>query len=259
MTLFGGCNGGGSPRKIITYLAVVKKFAKKLLERFGHVWLIDWTNDCADDVWTVRLAFYDLESERREEEDAEITARLMELYNDEEPQHEFGVAGQAVEMLAGLVGGTPVHDKIKGFDIHSIDVNGDRYRFVIVRRIEDNLVVYKNDEHDEFFAFDSDLSSEKFQKQKDEFVSKFAIADGAENVVGSVENSSDINEAEPDIGGEKSDTVPKTGVKLWIDDIREAPKGFKWIKSVNEFIDYCCEHGVGNITLYDTDHDAGDF
>ena len=86
VTLFGGCNGGGSPRKIITYLAVVKKFAKKLLERFGHVWLIDWTNDCADDVWTVRLAFTDLESEKREEEDAEIAAKLTELYRDEEPQ-----------------------------------------------------------------------------------------------------------------------------------------------------------------------------
>lgn len=69
----------------------------------------------------------------------------------------------------------------------------------------------------------------------------------------------DLSEAGADIGGEKSDTVPQEGVKLWIDDIREAPKGFKWIKSVNEFIDYCCENGVGNISLYDTDHDAGDY
>lgn len=176
VTLFGGCNGGGSPRKIITYLAVVKKFAKKLIERFGHVWLIDWTNDCADDVWTVRLAFTDLESEKREEEDAEIAAKLTELYSDEELQQELGVAGQAVE-----------------------------------------------------------------------------------KAVVSADGGSDMNEAEPDIGGEKSDTVPQEGVKLWIDDIREAPEGFKWIKSVNEFIDYCCEHGVGNITLYDTDHDAGDY
>ena len=89
---------------------------------------------------------------------------------------------------------------------------------------------------------------------------EFGVAGQAvENAIDSADVGSDINEAESDIGGEKSDTVPDTGVKIWIDDIREAPEGFKWIKSVNEFIDYCCENGVGNISLYDTDHDAGDY
>lgn len=68
-----------------------------------------------------------------------------------------------------------------------------------------------------------------------------------------------LEEAEKDIGGKKSDKVPDNGVKIWIDDIREAPNGFKWIKSVNDFIDYCHENGIDNVSLIDTDHDAGDF
>jgi hypothetical protein len=75
-----------------------------------------------------------------------------------------------------------------------------------------------------------------------------------------VENiKSTTNEADSDIGGKKSDTVPKNGVKIWIDDIRKAPEGFLWIKSVNDFIDYCYKNGIDDVTLIDTDHDAGDF
>ena len=47
-------------------------------------------------------------------------------------------------------------------------------------------------------------------------------------------------------------------MKLWIDDIRPAPAGYRWCKSVNE--------AKGNILVYenvieliDIDHDAGDF
>lgn len=65
---------------------------------------------------------------------------------------------------------------------------------------------------------------------------------------------------EKDIGGEKSDKIPENGIKIWIDDIREAPAGFKWFKSVNEFIDWCHEHGTfDDVSLVDTDHDAGDY
>lgn len=265
ITIFGGCNGGGDNKKLVLYLAAVKKLVKRLVEKFGHVWLIDWDNDCLDDVWTLRLGLVDVETEKLNAEDREIEQVLDQLdaedieyhaklansdlsslssVSDADKKEDFSVAGQAVDMLAELVGGKPLHEKVKGFDIHLIEHGGDRYRFVIVRRLWDNLVVYKNDEPDEFFAFDSDLSSEKFQQQKAEFIRKF---------------SGEVSEAEHDIGGEKSDTVPKTGVKLWIDDIREAPKGFKWIKSVNEFIDYCFANGVGGITLFDTDHDAGDY
>lgn len=69
----------------------------------------------------------------------------------------------------------------------------------------------------------------------------------------------ELAEADADIGGQKSDSIPANGVKIWIDDIREAPAGFKWIKSVNDFIDYCYENGIDNVTLIDTDHDAGDY
>ena len=54
-------------------------------------------------------------------------------------------------------------------------------------------------------------------------------------------------------------------LKLWIDDVRSAPEGYKWIKSVNyaiQFItyiesnyDWMCQ----TIDLIDVDHDSGDF
>lgn len=155
ITVFGGCNGAGTERKLVTYLAVVKKLVKKLLEQFGHVWLIDWSNDCADDVWTVRLAFHNVNDKKENDNLKEIYDRLMGIYRDEE---------------------------------------------------------------------------------------------------------GNIQEAEKDIGGEKSDEVPENGIKIWIDDIREAPDGFKWFKSVNDFIDWCHERNdFSDVTLIDTDHDAGDY
>lgn len=47
--------------------------------------------------------------------------------------------------------------------------------------------------------------------------------------------------------------------KLWIDDVRPAPNGYLWIKSVNDFIDYITEHGIQDIIVFDFDHDAGDY
>lgn len=57
--LYGGTNGSQDTRITLAYLAVVRKFAKKMLDDgvAEDIWLIDWKNDCADDVWTVRLAF----------------------------------------------------------------------------------------------------------------------------------------------------------------------------------------------------------
>jgi hypothetical protein len=51
-------------------------------------------------------------------------------------------------------------------------------------------------------------------------------------------------------------------MKLWIDDVRPAPDGYWWCRSVNEakriitdpHIQYCHE-----IKLIDMDHDAGDY
>ena len=47
--------------------------------------------------------------------------------------------------------------------------------------------------------------------------------------------------------------------KLWVDDVRPAPSGYIWLKSVNGFIDYMVEHGLDNVLVVDIDHDAGDY
>lgn len=71
----------------------------------------------------------------------------------------------------------------------------------------------------------------------------------------------DLKEADKDIGGDvwdKADDVE--GTKIWIDDIREAPEGFKWFKTVNDFIDWCYQRqDLSDVALIDTDHDAGDY
>ena len=57
-------------------------------------------------------------------------------------------------------------------------------------------------------------------------------------------------------------------MKLWIDDVRPAPEGYVWIKSVNEAIRYVEIYGdyidfdntlIDCIELIDIDHDAGDY
>lgn len=63
-------------------------------------------------------------------------------------------------------------------------------------------------------------------------------------------------------------------MKLWIDDIRPAPDGYVWLKSVNEALNFL-KHFIifanhtwvcmrepntfPNIELIDIDHDAGDY
>ena len=57
-------------------------------------------------------------------------------------------------------------------------------------------------------------------------------------------------------------------MKLWIDDLREAPDGYIWCKSVNEAMQWIWHYGkrvdfdnniVDEIELLDIDHDAGDY
>lgn len=51
-------------------------------------------------------------------------------------------------------------------------------------------------------------------------------------------------------------------MKLWIDDVRPAPEGYVWVKSVNEAKHYICvwEYQMfKEIELIDIDHDAGDY
>ena len=49
-------------------------------------------------------------------------------------------------------------------------------------------------------------------------------------------------------------------MKLWIDDVRSAPEGYVWFKSVNEVKEWLSriEYTWG-VELIDIDHDAGDF
>lgn len=50
-------------------------------------------------------------------------------------------------------------------------------------------------------------------------------------------------------------------MKLWIDDVRVAPKGYVWCKSVNEAKNIITKYSnlVDEIELIDIDHDAGDY
>ena len=52
LTVDGGLNGCGS---FLFYLEDVIKLIKKLMLKFNSVWLIDWNNDCPDDVFRLRL------------------------------------------------------------------------------------------------------------------------------------------------------------------------------------------------------------
>jgi len=55
-------------------------------------------------------------------------------------------------------------------------------------------------------------------------------------------------------------------LKLWVDDIRPAPDGYTWVKSVNEAIYFIANRNIihgddtyWTIALIDLDHDAGVF
>ena len=51
-------------------------------------------------------------------------------------------------------------------------------------------------------------------------------------------------------------------LKIWVDDVRPAPEGYIWLKSVNGVKKYLTDpHILCNyeISLIDLDHDAGDY
>lgn len=50
-------------------------------------------------------------------------------------------------------------------------------------------------------------------------------------------------------------------MKLWIDDLREAPEGYVWLKSVDEAKEFICWCACTkqSIELLSIDHDAGDY
>lgn len=47
-------------------------------------------------------------------------------------------------------------------------------------------------------------------------------------------------------------------IKVWIDDIREAPKGYTWCRSTNSALRFITQN-KDYIELIDIDHDAGDY
>jgi hypothetical protein len=51
-------------------------------------------------------------------------------------------------------------------------------------------------------------------------------------------------------------------MKLWVDDVRAAPQGYVWCRSVNgsiDFINACFNDLKAEIEIIDIDHDAGDY
>lgn len=48
-------------------------------------------------------------------------------------------------------------------------------------------------------------------------------------------------------------------MKIWVDDVRPAPEGYVWCKSVNDFILFTRLNGYGVIEELSLDHDAGDY
>ena len=51
-------------------------------------------------------------------------------------------------------------------------------------------------------------------------------------------------------------------LKIWVDDVRPAPEGYVWLKSVNEVKKYLADPHIlcdYEIKLIDLDHDAGDY
>lgn len=46
-------------------------------------------------------------------------------------------------------------------------------------------------------------------------------------------------------------------IKIWVDDIRQAPQGWHWCKSVNETIDLIKLLGQNEIGEISLDHDSG--
>jgi hypothetical protein len=58
-------------------------------------------------------------------------------------------------------------------------------------------------------------------------------------------------------------------MKIWVDDIRPAPEGYIWLKSVNETIEYLSRmlyppfgifgNKIFGVDVIDLDHDAGEY
>ena len=50
-----------------------------------------------------------------------------------------------------------------------------------------------------------------------------------------------------------------SGIKIWVDDVREAPEGYIWAKSTRDALRKIVLEYKEEVELIDLDHDAGDF
>ena len=48
-------------------------------------------------------------------------------------------------------------------------------------------------------------------------------------------------------------------MKIWVDDVRQAPDGYVWCKSTNQALRKIVLEAKDEVELIDLDHDAGDF
>jgi len=73
LTVYGGANGGGGDKKWQDYFMLIRKFFAAISEKFHtRVWMVDWKNDCADDVWYLRLGFDDNKEKEAAIEESEM-------------------------------------------------------------------------------------------------------------------------------------------------------------------------------------------
>ena len=95
VTIFGGANGGGMVGgcNLKHYLCLVRKLLEKLVgccKPFSDAWLIDWDNDCCDDVWTLRLVLKpNDETKQKIAEDGYEVLKIEESKDDLDPDVKF--------------------------------------------------------------------------------------------------------------------------------------------------------------------------
>ena len=83
--------------------------------------------------------------------------------------------------------------------------------------------------------------------------------DGFAGFVYNYSSKSFREEIPDDMPAVNEDFTSSHSIKIWVDDIRPAPNGYLWLKSVDDFINYVEQHGIEGIAVFDFDHDAGDY
>ncbi len=154
---------------------------------------------------------------------------------------------QAVEMVSDILKiGHPHHIKDKFGPIrHFMQYGKSKYEFVIVRRTDKNMVIYKDDEPGEFYALDSNLTNEEFFKQIAGFIRKLGADKGlCESKLDESDVSEEvvvrIDDTDLDMYGYlKSDDGLNKGELEWTDDIKAA-KVFQHEEMGQNAIDAIC-------------------